>query len=186
MHIRGVRVIDRPVSIHRARVVRSRPVALGDSLQPIAPALRLLPRRQRNRLLRRVAPGYRRCICPHPRRSAAHHCKTAEPSRAPRTPQPPLCSTKGHIPLSLGRAGAAPNCENPPGTPPDTPAIRSDLGANTLSLRCAFRTQSIAPFPLCDLASNRLRNRHLDRSPERAGGESNGRSGETPAFRTCL
>src|ERR1039458_4529680 len=179
MHIRGVRVIDRPVSIHRARVVRSRPVALGDSLQPIAPALRLLPRRQRNRLLRRVAPGYRRCICPHPRRSAAHHCKTAEPSRAPRTPQPPLCSTKGHIPLSLGRAGAAPYCENPPGTPPDTPAIRSDLGANTLFLRCSIPHSVHRPISFVQLSLE-----PTQKSSSRPEPKAQWR--ETPAFRTCL
>ena len=46
-------MIDRSISIHRPRIIRLRTALFRSRFQNIAPALSLLPRRQRNQLLLR-------------------------------------------------------------------------------------------------------------------------------------
>ena len=139
VHIRRVRVIDRPIQVHRPRVVRPRPVALRHRLQRIPSALRLLPRRQcRNlrNLSGTVGIGPRRgSIHRRPRRPAAR-CRQAHRSRhAPCTSYPPHSSTwtrEGHRRFSLRCASLHHPWENRPGIPPDTPNCAGQLITQSL------------------------------------------------------
>ena len=138
VHIRRIRVVNRPIQVHRPRVVRLRPVAFWRRLQRIAPALRLLPRRQCHNLLRGVAPGSRCSIRRRPGRAAARCRQAHHPRHAPCTSYPPHSSSwtrEGHRRFSLRCASLHHPWENRTRTPPDTPKLRQSIRAGNPALR---------------------------------------------------